>query len=308
MSLTLLEAAKVGNGTKRERSVIELFARVSPVLTVLPFMEIPGNAFAYNQESALPGTAFRGVNESFTPSIGIINPQTETLRISGGEIEIDPFIIATEGPESRARQELMQIKAISQAWQQSFFKGSTEADPRDLEGLQDRIVGNQLISAGTTAAGDPLSLLKLDEAIDQVNSPTHLMMNKAMRRHITAAARNPDVSGYITYMRDQFGQRITHYNDIPILVIEDSAGGDTVLPFTEASAQGGTTSTSIYIASFGANKLEGLQNKSMRVRDIGEDFDTVQVKTRIEWYATYAIFNPRAVARYFGISDAPATV
>ena len=37
------------------------------------------------------------------------------------------------------------------------------------------------------------SIVKLDEAIDAVESPTHLIMTKAMRRIITAAARTSTV-------------------------------------------------------------------------------------------------------------------
>lgn len=305
MSLTLLEASKTMQGTDRERGVVELFARTAPILSVLPIRGISGNALSYSQEKTLPGIAFRGVNESYTESTGILNPITESLKIAGGDVKVDNFIIKTEGGDSRAIQEAMKIKALSQDWQQSFFKGDAVADAKDLHGLQSRIVGNQLIANGSTSGGDPLSLIKLDEVIDTALGTTHLAMNKALARRLSAAARNPNVGGYITYEKDQFGQRIMKYDDIPILIIENLAGGDDVLPFTEANPGGGAAaSSSIYALTLSAGMLEGIDNGGMQVRDLGEGFDDPAMKTRIEWYAGISVRHPRAAARLNGITDA----
>src|SRR5690606_1735767 len=159
--------------------------------------------------------------------------------------------------------------------------------------------------AGNSSGGDALSLGKLDELIDLVMNPTHLMMNKTMARRISAAARDTSVGGFVTYEKNQFGQRIMLYNDIPILAIEDSLGEDNVLPFTEANPGGGSAaSTSIYCVSLGDGMLQGIQNGGMDVRDLGEGEDAPQMKTRIEWYSGFTIFHGRAAARLRGVKDA----
>jgi len=55
MALTLPEAAKLSTDTL-QRGVIELFARNSAILEMMPWMEIQGNAYKYNQEATLPGS------------------------------------------------------------------------------------------------------------------------------------------------------------------------------------------------------------------------------------------------------------
>ena len=96
MSLTLLEAAKLVQDPLK-RGVIEIFPRVSPVLERLPFFNVNGQAYKYNMEETLPGIAFRGVNESYTESTGVVNPQVEALYILGGISYCDRALVKTQG-------------------------------------------------------------------------------------------------------------------------------------------------------------------------------------------------------------------
>jgi hypothetical protein len=303
MALTLLEAAKQNSGDVYKSGVIELYAGSSSILMVLPFPDIAGNALKYNRESSLPGIGFRGVNESYTPSTGVLNPLTESLVIAGGDLDVDAFILKTMGMEQRSVQESMKIRALSLAWTRKFIKGDSASEPREFDGLQVRVTGSQLISAGSTANGAALSLAKLDEAIDQVLNPTHLIMSKAMARKFSAAARSTSVGGYITYTPDQLGRRILNYNDLPILTVDRDDAGNEILPFTEAAASGTATATSIYVVSIGADALTGIQNGTIDVRDLGELQTSPLYRTRIEWYNGLAIFNGRAVCRLRHIGD-----
>lgn len=301
-SMTLLEYSKTGEGTELQRAIVETFARSSMILEIIPFRNIAGNALRYNQEKALPGIAFRGINEGFTPSHGITNPVVESLKIAGGDLKVDKFLVDTEGGATRGLQEAMQLKSLANAFQVSFFKGDTQTNANDLDGLQVRIGGTQEIV--NEVGGGALSLEKLDEAIDAVMTPTHLFMNKTMRRRITQAARNTAVGGFIVQDRDQFGRWITFYNDIPIIPLEDVAGQDNVLPFTEVSKDGAVSvCTSIYIASVGEGMLMGIQNGGMSVRDLGEMETQPALLTRIEWYPGLTIMHPRAVARLRDITN-----
>lgn len=297
MALTLVEAAKLNSGDVIRSAVIEMFARESDILMTLPFENIAGNALKYNREAGLPGITFRGVNEAFPESTGVVNPTTEALVIAGGDLDVDRFIVRTQGEGIRSTHEAMKIKALAAGYTARFVKGDAETNPREFDGLQKRLVGNQVISAGSTSGGAALSLGALDEAIDAVDNPTHLIMSKAMRRKITAAARNPNVSGYVGYTADAFGRRVATYNDLPILVAYGHNGGDDVLPFTEASASGAATSTSIYVVSFGTGMIEGIQNGDMDVRDLGELQAAPIYRTRVEWFTGLAVYHGRAAAR-----------
>lgn len=306
-ALTLVESVKLAanNGQTLRASVIAMFARASDLLMAMPFKSIQGNAYAYNREGVLPGIAFRGVNEAYVASTGIINQLTEALRICGGDLDVDAFIISTQGEGVRSAHESLKVKSLAAELTRAMIKGDSTSDPREFDGLQNRITGSQLIEAGATNGGDALSLAKLDQLIDQTTEASHLIMSKAMRRHLTTAARKTTVGGYVTYSVDAFGRRLTHYNDIPILVPYSDSGGTDPLAFDEVGSGGATaTATSVYCVGFGDGLVSGIQSAPMSVRDLGEMESTPAKRTRVEWYAGMCIEHGRAAARLRGISDA----
>lgn len=304
MAITLIEAAKRVNNPIQS-AIIEMYARNSAILSSLPFETIPGNALRYNREETLPGIGFRGVNEAYTESTGVINPQTEPLVIAGGDLDVDKFILETMGMDQRSIQEEMKVKALALAWTKAFIKGDSASDPRSFDGLQTRLTGNQLVNAGSTDGGDALSLAKLDELIDTVEFPTALLMNKTMRRRLTVAARTTTLGGFITYDVDTFGRKIAYYADLPILIIDTDNDGTDILAFNEVGSGGSTaTATSIYCVSFNSGKLTGIQNSGIDVRDLGELQTKPAMRTRVEWYSGIAMFHGKAAARLRGISNA----
>ena len=153
MALTLLEAAKL-SPEPLQRAVIETFAAGSDVVGALPFKTIAGSVYRYNQEGSLPGIGFRGVNEGFTESVGVINPLTEMLSISGGDLDVDRFIIQRE-PGAREVHEAMKLKSLAQQWSYTFIKGDSSSDPKSFDGLQTRLVGSQVVSNDTPEAWFP---------------------------------------------------------------------------------------------------------------------------------------------------------
>jgi hypothetical protein len=303
-ALTLVEAAKLETGDVVRQAIIELYAGSSDILMNLPFESIAGNAMKYNRESSLPGVGFRGVNEAYTPSTGVLNPLTEALVIAGGDLDVDKFIVDTMGANQRSVHEAMKVRALSLAWTQKFIKGDNQSDPREFDGLQTRITGAQLVAAGSTANGSALSLAKLDEAIDQTLNPTHLIMSKAMRRRLTQASRSTTVGGFITMEVGAFGRRVEFYNGLPIIVVDLDHTSTAILPFTEAATSGTATATSIYVVSMGEGGVIGLQNGGIDVRDMGELQTSPVYRTRVEWYNGFAVFNGRAATRLWSIADA----
>lgn len=307
MALTLLEAAKRFDNPLQS-AIVEMYAQNSDILAALPFTSIEGNAMRYNREETLPGVGFRGVNEAYTESTGVLNPVTEPLVIAGGDLDVDKFIVDTMGADQRAVQVNMKIKSLAHAWTKQFIKGDSTSDPRGFDGLQVRCVSNQIVDAGSTDGGDALSLAKLDELIDKVETPTHLIMSKSMRRRLTVAARAYNIGGFITYDLDAFGRRATFYNDLPILIADVDNTGTDILAFNEVGSGGSTaTATSIYCVSMGSGMLGGIQNGTLSVRDLGELEEKPAYRTRVEWYAGIACWHGRSIARLRGISNAAVT-
>ncbi len=304
MALTLVEAAKLNSGDVIRSAIIEQYARSSGILMVLPFEDIQGNALRYNREQELPGIGFRGVNEAYRESTGVLNPVTEPLVIAGGDLDVDKFIVDTMGEVQRATQEAMKVKALSLSWECTFIKGDSSSEPRQFDGLQRRITGKQLLPAGNTSGGDALSLSKLDELIDQVSSPTHLLMSKGMRRRLTQAARSTSIGGFLQWTTDAFGRQVAMYADLPIIVVENDNEDLPILGFDEACPGGGATGTSIYCVSLGDGMLSGIQNGAIDARDMGELEQKPAFRTRVEWYSGIAVYNGKAAARLWGIKDA----
>jgi hypothetical protein len=302
MALTLVESAKLSTDTL-QRGVIETFARNSAVLELLPFMEIAGNSYKYNQEGTLPGIAFRDINAAYVESTGVINQSSEGLYILGGDVDVDRFLVQTRGniQDIRAIHTEMKSKALSLSWTKTFFKGDHVGSPLEFDGLEKRLTGGQVIYAGDNGAALKLSML--DELIDAVEGePDALFMSKSMRRDVKKL-----LVGSVHYIEngsDAFGRPVSTYGGIPIRVIETDASGAEILGFGETRGSSNVTA-SIYAVRFGAESyVSGLRNGTVNVRDLGELETKPCFRTRIEFYCGCAVFHPRAAARLAGITKA----
>ncbi len=307
MSLTLLEAAKLVQDPLK-RGVIEIFPRVSPVLERLPFFPVNGQAYKYNQEQTLPGVAFRGINETYTESTGVVNPAVEALYVLGGLSNVDRALVKTQGNvnDLRAVYDGMKAKAVALEYTKKFFKGDNSTDPNEFDGLENRLTGDQLLDQGSGDAGDPLTLVKLDQLIDAVQGGPHVLFcNKTIRRSISSLAR---AAGQATEpVNDAFGRQLQAYAGIPIAVVEEDKDGNQILGFSEPDLDNGDQSVtaSIYAVRFGvAEYVSGLQSGSMDVIDQGLSGTVYQ--TLIEWICGLGVFHPKAAARLRGLDSSIA--
>lgn len=292
--LTLTEASKLRQNPL-QAGVIETFARTSPVLERIPFLNVAGNAYSFNQEKTLPGIAFRDYNEMYTESTGVVQQSTEVLKIFGGTFRVDRALVKTQGNlnDLRAIQTNMKVKAQALDWTKNFFKGDGSGNSKGFDGLEKRLTGTQVLDA--TAAG--MVLNDVDKLIDAVQGgPDVLFMNKPTRRALNALRR---AAGQATeVVSDVFGRQIDAYAGIPIGVIESDASGAEILDFDE----GTDDTTSIYAVRFGVGEwVSGLQAGDMEVIDLG--LVEVWYQTLVEWICSFTIFHPKAAARLQGVAD-----
>ena len=302
MGLTLLEAAKSERDPARLAVIRELAE--GELMRVIPFQDVEGEGVFYDVEQELPSVGFRGINESLDASYGVLNPQSERLKVLGAEVDVDTSIIDMRGPDVVGDQVRMKVTSMRMTFEDQFINGDESVNPRAFDGLKRRI------NAGSSQAinmNGALSLSALDELIDAVDAmggQKVLVMNKKMRRRLNTASRTSSIGGFINYDLDSFGRRVTQYGDVPIVVTDTNAQNQPVQPFTETSS-----STSIYCVALGDLLTTAIQGRArgqfgVSVRALGEVPDAPVDRTRIEWYCGMAIYNGRSASRLYGVTDA----
>lgn len=276
MAITLQESAKLSTNIL-QKGVIEVFLKNSAVLETLPFMEVVGNAYTYNQVKALPEVAFREVNAGYTESGSTFDLKSERLYMLGGEVHIDRFIAETRGNvnDIRALETELKAKSIAETFTKTFFKGNTSERNVEFDGLDRRLESSQKLTA------TELTLDSLNELMDKVpNGADVLFMSRKMRRDVMAILQK---SGhYIEMGQDAFGKPVAHYGGVAIRVIENGLIDEDC----------------IYAVKMGAmTDVCGIQNGGVRVFDLGQLETKPVLATRIEWFVSIVVFNPLSVAK-----------
>lgn len=314
MGLTLLEAAKLAPDAPTGAVIAELAE--GELMRRIPFQNVPGSGVFYSREAELPAVGFRGINEGLPEGYGVINPQSEPLKIFGGDLDVDIAEVDMYGPAARATQTQMKVKSLRMTYEDKFINGSSALNPREMDGLKSRIVPgtSQYISNfDDTGAGSALSLNTLDHLLDEVEAggaQRYLIMNKAMRRRLSQAARTHQLSGCVLLDRDEMGYQVMRYQDAIIICTDTNNHNCPIQPFTEADEQATAVenTTSIYCVAFGDMLTTGIQGQhngsyGISVRDLGEVPDKPCYRTRMDWYIGMAIYHGRSVARLAGVLD-----
>jgi len=320
MAVTLLQSALTAeaNGEFKKAGVLRTFVDSSPLLAAIPMLPIQGSAFAWTRQASLGSAGFRAVNGSFSESAGTVETRTVAMKIIGGDLDVDEFLVQAHGPAHRAIQEQAKAALIAQTISYQIIKGSvaggggSTGDANGFDGLQVRYGGGfgstPVVDGGENAAqilqnsgGGALSMRSLDEAIQAVENPTHLLMAKKMRVNIQAFLRG---SSSVQMVKDEFGRLVTTYNGLPILDADvlGTVSGLEQIGFNENN----DNSTSIYCLSLTDMGLCMPTVGGVQVRDLGEQNAKAVRRTRVEMYANIADIHPRCVSRLYDITDAVA--
>ncbi len=329
-AVTLTQAALLSQDNL-QRGVVETFVQESVVLDTLPFMPIEGNAYAYNEEGALPGVEFRAVNAGYTESTGTVNQKTEKLVILGGDADVDTFIVRTRGNlnDQRATQTRMKVKAATYKFQDAFINGDVAVDANSFDGLKKRLTGAQALSTGANGiavlgADDNtrnIFLDELDRAIAAVPGAQVAYMNTAIRGKILSSLRrlrgSVESVGRLPAELIAGGVRVVEpripvYNGVALIDIGNKADGTAIIPVNETQGTS-TDSSSIYVVRYGEDESDaavtGLFNgpsatEPIEVRDLGEQDSKPVFRTRIEFFCGLGVFGSKAAARLLGVRNA----
>lgn len=295
MTLTLAESAKLSQDLLR-RGVIETIIEESPILDLLPFIQVEGNSYKYNQENALPAASFYAVNAVWTEGTTTFTQKTANLAILGGDADVDNFIQRTRSnlQDQRAIQTAFRAKSVARKFEQTVIEGDTSVDPNAFDGLRVLIPSGQEITMGTN--GGALTLAKLDELIDLVKPgrPDVLLMHKRTRRKLKALLTAS--AHYVESGENSFGRQVMFYDGIPVLVSD-------YIPINETEGTE-TAASSIYALQFSeVDGVCGLQNgDGPEVVDVGQLESKDATRVRIRWYVSLALLRDSAAARLRGIN------
>ncbi len=306
MALTLAEAAKLSNDILLQ-GVVETIVKDSPVLQQFPFIEIVGNGLTYNREKTLPTIDFYDVGDTWSESTPTFDQVTATLKIMGGDADIDNFLKATRSNIQDLEAAVIELKAkaVRHKFEESFIYGDTAANPKQFDGLRKLIdtaaESDQVIAADVTGA--TLTLSMLDELIDAVKGgkPDILVMSRRSRRKINALVRA--AGGMMETDRDRWGNFIHLWNGITIGINDWVLDTHTLDDSLETGTTGGTCST-IYAVQLGEGALCGLTAPGhLTVEPIGPLETKDASRTRVKWYCSLALFSSVKAAALIGVQD-----
>ena len=293
MALSLAEASKLSNDVLLA-GVIETIIKDSPILQALPFIEIVGNGLTYNRENAAATAAFYDVGDTWSESTPTFTQVTATLKIVGGDADIDNFLLATRSNLQDLEAAVVQLKAkaVQQKFEDTFVNGDTTGDPKSFDGIDKLTDSGQTVSMG--ANGGTLTLAKLDELVDLIKrgKPDILLMGKRSRRTLNNLARTS--GGFLEADRNEFGQMVQYYDGIPVGICDFISDAKTVGTSTDCST--------IYAVQLGEGALSGLTSPGgLQVERVGSLETKDASRTRVKWYVSLALFNTLKLAKLVGV-------
>ena len=296
------------------KGVASAVEKESSILQLMPFMDVEGNAYAYNQEGTEATAQWYSIGDTWVESAPVTKQRTTSLAILGGDVDIDNFAQATMSnyTDIRASQVEYKAKAISHEWEKQFIWGGTTTteDDKSFEGIVELLchVENQssdaadLDAANNAQVVDPdpggnngtLTFIKLDELIDCVRPgrPDCLIMTREARRYLNYLTTVTSAS-VLRVTTDEFGNFIEQYNGHPIYINDfilnnqADAGTRAFAPDSydwSATPAGAADNTIIFAVKFGLNALHGVQNGPLTTTDMGQLETKDAERVRIKWY------------------------
>lgn len=302
-SVTLAESAKLSQNMLIA-GVIENIVVVDRFFDILPFMEIEGNALAYNRENAMGTVQFLGVGGTITAkAAATFTPVTATLTTLIGDAEVNGLIQATRSnfADQKAVQIASKAKNIGQTYQSNLINGTGTNDT--FSGLLSLVAGSQTITS-TGANGDTLSFEVLDDLIDRVKDKNgvvdYFQMHSRTLRTYFKRLRALGGAGIGETVTLPSGASVPGYRGVPIFkndnIPVDQTRGNATNATTILAGTLDDGSNKIGISGITARGSAGI-----RVTEVGELEARDESLTRIKFYCGLALFSELGLAAATGI-------
>lgn len=300
MALLRAEAEKLSNN-QLVVGLIEEIITVNEMFGLLPFAQVNGKAYVYHRENVLPTVDFLDPNDTVTENAGTYTEVVTKLRIMAGDVDVDKFLNETQSDSSGqlAQALALKVKAMARQFQDTAVNGDAIANPKSFDGLKSLVTANQTFAAG--ANGGPLTLLALDQLIDQVpNKPDFLLMRAGTRRAYVALVRAAGGTNAAMIQHPNFDVPVLAHNGVPIIQ-------NDFLPANEAVGTSGAVCASVYAVraneADGVHGLYGGTDAGMRVELIGTVQNKDAIRTRVKWYCGMALKSTKSLARLSGVTN-----
>jgi hypothetical protein len=310
--ITVSEYAKSLDNTDVRRPPIEMFAASTDVFDAMPFEGLKGSVFQFYRQAVLMTPQFRAINEASSSGHNFITPLQESTAIIDHDIDVDRAIVDRHGPERRTYEQQMGMTAFGQLWATTVIYGSQSLNSRVFNGMQARATKYSRTIANTgTSGGAALSLGQLDQTINLVNKPTHIIAPYLSRPLWIQLARTQSLSGFVMQEFDISGSKgvgglKASYAGLPFLWGYPKDDHPYMLDFNEVASGGGAAVTaSLYVVSFGEGRLRGLQLRPLEVHDIGLLQDGKTFRTHINWDVGMVDEHKYCMARLSSWTNAP---
>jgi len=307
---TLPEAAKLIND-EIVQGVAEDIIDLNPMFTILPFDSFTGQSITVNRELALGDAGFYSPGDQILAKNQSNNtPVTFYPTKIIGDAEVDGLVQATSssaGVDQMTMEVMSKAKSVGRKFQQGMATGNGTLP--NMNGITNLVDASQ-VSAFGAAVADTLAirgealLSGLDIIMDAVKSKDgqvdFIMVPAKVIRLYKAYLRslggsNPD---HITIGSGDLTRTVIQYDGVPIF-------RNDYLP---TNLGVGTNESEVFAGNFddGTRKvgIAGIapeNNMGITVKALGEKESTDDELVRIKWYANFASFNRRGLAKLTGV-------
>ena len=312
MAVTLSQA-KLNVTDDLQLGIIDEFAKSSFILNNIPFDDcvspVGGGAtltYGYTRLITQPTAAFRAVNSEYATHEVQKQRYTTDLKVFGGAYEVDRIIAGMGGIADEVElQSRQKVKAASALFSDTIINGNSSVDANVFDGLDVAITGTD--TEYTPAAPIDLSTSEkvtenatafvdaVDEWLATMDGVDAIMCNSKMLAKFRAVARR---MGMYQVTKNDFGQKVEHYGDIPLVDLGAKAGSNDPIVAIEDGV------TSMYAVRFG---IDGFHAISMAgqppVKIWLPDFSTAGAvkKGEVEMVAGCALKSTKAAGAFRNI-------
>lgn len=318
MALTLAEAERYSTNQVLI-GVAETTIDANPLLAMLPFVPVRGNALQYQRELAAANPAFIAAGGTVAESTPTTTQITAALKILIGDADIDKFLAITRSKDQDLVAELLTIKArnFADTYGDKAIYGSIDADPNEFDGLHeiisDDVTGQQVHTGTADAIPDPASFTLLDQLIDLVRPRPHALL--ASRRSIRGIQKLARSQGWDLALSTVQGinRPVRFYSDVPIIPCDFITDTETITAGGVFLAKTGGTASSIFAVRLDETGLFGISADDPQATDEleriiqMERIGTLETKDANRWrlkaYTAIVLKESQALARLDGISS-----
>lgn len=298
-SVTLAESAKLTNDMLLS-GVIETVVSVNPLYEIMPFMEIEGNALAYNRENALGDVQYLGVGGTITAkSAATFTRVTSSLTTLIGDAEVNGLIQATRSnfTDQKAVQIASKAKSLGRQYQTTMISGDGTADT--FAGLLSLIPAGQKVTGVGAYDLDDLDQL-IDLVKDKDGQVDWIQMAARSIRSFYSQLRALGGATIAEVLTLPSGRRVPTYRGIPIFRND----------YIPTNGGGGGNETTIFAGTFddgsGKHGISGLTAtgaSGIRISEVGESETKDETITRVKMYCGFAVFSELGIASLNGVTN-----